>query len=320
MHTHRVTRDEADTALGAFVRTALGVPWSTAKKLVYDGRVSINGTPVLDPGTRLVRGSTVEIEPDGPARRNGAGAIVLERSRLLHIDPHLVVIDKPPGINAVPFEPGERDTLFDRLAVALHRWHLAPATAPLFVVHRLDRETSGAMVFGRTWVAKRHLAGHFRRHDIEREYVALVHGFILDERTFDTVLLEDRGDGLRGSARGKVAAHVGRRAVTHVRPLAQLTADGMEATLVSCRLETGRQHQIRVHLYEAGHPLVGERVYIRGYTGTRLEAPRVMLHARALGFPHPARPEEAAMRFEAPVPEDFLAVAAALGLKGEVPR
>jgi len=320
MHIHRVTRDQADTALGAFVRTTLGVPWSTAKKLVFEGRVTINGTAVLDPGARLVRGSTVEINPTGPARRNGAGALVLDRSQLLHIDPHLIVVDKPAGINAVAFEPGERDTLVDRLGVALHRWNLAPATAPLFVVHRLDRDTTGVMVYGRTWLAKRHLAGHFRRHDIEREYVALVHGFLMDERSVDTVILDDRGDGIRGSARGKVAAHVGRRAITHLRPLVQLTADGAEATLVSCRLETGRQHQIRVHLSEIGHPLVGERVYIRGYAGQRLDAPRVMLHARALGFPHPTRPEGVAMRFEAAVPEDFRAVAAALGLVGEVPR
>ena len=319
--TLRVSRSQANTALGTLVRSALDVPWSVAKKLCMRGKVRVDGVPVTDPGERLRVGAEVVIDPHGRGTEHTAGpvsgtgseaALVLDRARLVHIDPHLVVIDKPAGINTVPFEQGERGALVDRLAVALHRWKLAPANAPLFVVHRLDRETTGLLVFGRTWVAKRHLASLFRAHDIERVYVALVHGKLSGTHRRESVLLDDRGDGLRGSARGSTPQHVGQRAVTHVTSLAELPNEG-GATLVECRLDTGRQHQIRIHLAEMGHPVIGDRVYTRHYKGVVLPAPRVMLHARTLGFTHPAHPDEAPLRFESPIPEDFKAVACRLG-------
>jgi len=116
----------------------------------------------------------------------------------------------------------------------------------------------------------------------------------------------DRGDGLRGShgsyrrARGDPPPDA-KRAITHVKPIAALR----DATLVECRLETGRQHQIRIHLAELGHPLVGEKVYIRDYEGPKLDAPRAMLHARTLGFAHPRG--GAKLAFERDPPEDFQA-------------
>ncbi|MBL8603511.1 MAG: RluA family pseudouridine synthase [Myxococcales bacterium] len=323
MKTVHVRPEEAQTALGALVKRALELPWSAAKELIARGKVAINGKVVTDPGHRLTPGWAVTIDPKAPTpeglKTRGDGGVDLERARLLHHDAHLIVVDKPPGVSSVPFEPGERGTLVDRLATALHRWKLAPAKAPLFVVHRLDRETSGVMVFGRTWVAKRHLAGLFRQHALDREYVALVHGRLDAARTVDSVLLDDRGDGLRGSARGKTAPHIGQRAITHLRPIKFLEGEE-EATLVAARLETGRQHQIRIHLSEMGHPLVGERVYIRNFDGPRIEAPRVMLHARTLGFTHPAQPEASPRVFEAEIPEDFRLVAKRLGLHGSVPK
>ncbi len=322
-HTFSIDRSRDDTALSALVREALGVPWAQAKRLCERGKVRVDGEAVLDPGRRVREGSVVAIDPSAPvavtARPvSGAGsapAVQLPRERVVYIDAHVLVFDKPPGINTVPYAEGERGALVDRLGVALHRWGLAPANAPLFVVHRLDRETSGLLVFGRTWLAQRHLAHLFRKHEAEREYVALVHGRLAGERTFDTVFVENRGDGLRGSAKGRVSESSGRRAVTHVKGLAALPGDG-GASLVECRLETGRQHQIRIHLSEAGHPLVGDRVYIRGYAGPLIDAPRVMLHARTLGFTHPARPEGDPMRFESPMPDDFVAVARRLGWRG----
>jgi 23S rRNA pseudouridine1911/1915/1917 synthase len=160
-------------------------------------------------------------------------------------------------------------------------------------------------VFTRTVPARRALQSQFRVHDIEREYVALAHGVVQAGR-HETFILPDRGDGLRGSfgryrrARGEPPAEA-QRAVTHVRPVQALRG----ATLVECSLETGKQHQIRIHLAESGHPLVGEPVYIRDYQGPRIEAPRVMLHARRLGFRHPRTGEW--LRFEAEPPEDFQA-------------
>lgn len=313
-HTFEVSTAQHAQALSSLVRSALDVPWAVAKKLCQRGKVLVNGAPITDPGHRVAAGSEVTVRPEAPSAARADGPTLhLTRERLLYADAHLVVVDKPAGISTVPFDAGERDTLVDRLSVALHRWGLAPAHAPLFVVHRLDKETSGALVFGRTWVAKRHLADLFRRHDVDRVYLALVHGYIEREATIETVLLEDRGDGLRGSARGRTGAQ-GKRAVTHIKPVAQLPREG-GATLLEVRLETGRQHQIRIHLSERGHPLVGERVYIRGFQGTQIPAPRAMLHARTLGFTHPAHPEAPPVRFEAPLPEDFLATAKRLGLK-----
>jgi 23S rRNA pseudouridine1911/1915/1917 synthase len=124
-------------------------------------------------------------------------------------------------------------------------------------------------------------------------------------------LLPDRGDGLRGShghfrrAKGDAPPDA-KRAVTHASPIASLT----RATLVECRLETGRQHQIRIHLSEVGHPLVGERVYIRDYAGPKIEAMRPMLHARTLGFTHPRTGER--MVFEQEPPADFRAMVESL--------
>jgi 23S rRNA pseudouridine1911/1915/1917 synthase len=176
----------------------------------------------------------------------------------------------------------------------------------LGVVHRLDKDTSGLMVFARTAVALRLLASQFRAHDVDRVYQAIVHGIVSATRV-ETHLLLDRGDGLRGShghfrrPRGDAPSDA-RRAVTHITPITRLEG----ATLVECRLETGRQHQIRIHMSELGHPLVGERVYIRDYQGVKIESPRVMLHAQALGFVHPRTAQRVLFQREAPA--DFQAM------------
>jgi 23S rRNA pseudouridine1911/1915/1917 synthase len=123
---------------------------------------------------------------------------------------------------------------------------------------------------------------------------------IASARTFRSRILADRGDGLRGSLRNpRGRTEEGQLAITHVEPIEAL--DG--ATLVACRLETGRTHQIRVHLSEAGHPIVGERVYVRSFAAPQIPAPRMMLHAAELGFTHPATQEH--VRFERPPPADF---------------
>src|SRR5439155_24552380 len=124
---------------------------------------------------------------------------------------------------------------------------------------------------------------------------ALANGRV-EGRTIESYLVKDRGDGLRGTSR---YGREGQLAITHVESLHFL--DG--ATLVACRLETGRTHQIRIHMSEAGHPIVGERVYVRDYRGPLLAAPRPMLHAAELGFVHPVR--GASIEFEAPLPDDF---------------
>ncbi len=274
----------------------------------------VNDIIVTDPGTRVKPKDNVIVTPD--ARRVDRGATDLSDESVVFVDQHLVVVNKPSGLSTVPYDEGERGTLVDRVRIWLHRNRDAGSNAPLFVVHRIDKETSGLVVFARTWVAKRWLAGLFRSHEIDREYWALVQGVPRwKEQVFDTVLLEDRGDGVRGSAKQPVNA-AGKRAITNVKFLSVQPGD---ISLIQCRLETGRTHQIRIHLAEAGHPIVGERVYgPRRLARSEPEnfglpsdavanAARMMLHARLLGFTYPDKPEDV-LKFESVPPADFLAL------------
>ena len=120
-------------------------------------------------------------------------------------------------------------------------------------MHRLDRDTSGLLVFARTAEAQQHLEHQFRTHSTRRRYLAVVRGAV-ESQTIESRLVRDRGDGRRGST---TLPNVGRRAVTHVRAVERLG----DYTLIECRLETGRTHQIRIHLSELGHPLCGDKVY-----------------------------------------------------------
>ena len=284
--------------LAALVRERTGLSWARARKLCTDGRVTVDGERCLDPAIRVGPNSVIVIDAHGAKVERGP----LARDAIVFHDCDIVVVDKPPGMLTVGYE-GEKDTLAEHARMVLRKVDSSARDSGLGVVHRLDRETSGLVVFTRTSQAKRELAAQFRAHDLERSYVAIVHG-VATEARIESFFLEDRGDGLRGSwgvfrrARGEPPADA-KRAVTHVKPLESLSG----ATLVECRLETGRQHQIRIHLAESGHPVVGEKVYIRDFDGNRIEAPRALLHARTLGFTHPRSRIE--VRFERQAPEDF---------------
>jgi 23S rRNA pseudouridine1911/1915/1917 synthase len=153
-------------------------------------------------------------------------------------------------------------------------------------------------MFAKSKRAELGLAAQLRAHAIERVYRCVAHGAVTSRR-IESMLVTDRGDGLRGST---THANQGKRAVTHV------TAEQVLRGATACRvqLETGKTHQIRIHLAEAGHPLVGEPVYVRDYAGAVIASPRLMLHAATLGFAHPVTGERVAL--ESPLPEDYLAV------------
>lgn len=261
---------------------------------------------MLDGEARVRKGAQVVFDPEAPRLRRG----VLPEHAFVHVDSDVVVVNKPKGVMSVPFESGDRDTLIDLTRAALRR--KGGGYAPeLAAVQRLDIDTTGLIVFARTLRAKRALQQQFRAHTVHRRYLALVHGTPRDA-TYSSMLLRDRGDGLRGSyghfraPRAPVPPDA-QHAVTHVRVLERLKG----AALVECRLETGRQHQIRIHLSEAGHPLIGERVYIRDYEGPRIQAERPMLHARELGFIHPSTERE--LKFSCEPLSDFTELYRALG-------
>jgi len=290
------------------VREQTGAAWSRARELCSEGRVTVDGERCLDSALRVPPGAVVVVDERAQKLRTGA----LPESAIAYLDRDLVVVDKPAGMLSVAYEPGDKDTLVDCTRALLRRIRGRGFDRGLGVVHRLDKDTSGVMLFARTAEAKRLLAAQFRAHDIERAYHAIAHG-ALAARRVETHLVTDRGDGLRGSyghfrrPRGGIPPDA-KRSVTHVRPIAALAG----ATLVECRLETGRQHQIRIHLSELGHPLVGERVYIRDYAGPKIESARPMLHARVLGFVHPRTGQR--MSFEREAPDDFRAMLESLRL------
>lgn len=320
-----VPQDLAGTALDAVVRTGFGLSWGRARDLVRRGKVAVDGRTVTEPVRYVHAGQVVSI--DLAARNTRTIATDLPDGALVHVDPHIIVVEKPAGISTVPFDPegmgasiakraskGEEVTLDERVRAVLARREKraggrGSAPPSVGVVHRLDKETSGLLVFTRTWAAKKSLMDEFRAHTVHRRYLAIVHG-AAEPGTIETRFVDDRGDGLRGSIEHRggrkkpVGSERSQRAVTHVEVVERLESAAIGAcTLIACRLETGRTHQIRIHLSEVGHPVVGERVYIRGYRGTVVPAPRLMLHAAELGFVHPATNEE--MRWVSELPTDM---------------
>jgi len=276
-----------------------GLSWARARWLIESGKVSVAERLVIDPATVVDGGVSLRIRTASP---RPATRSRLPASLIVHVDADVVVVQKPAGVSTVPYEDGERGTLDQLVRALLNRDRRRRSTGEIGVVHRLDRDTTGLIVFARNLAAKRHLQQQFRVHDGERRYLALAHGRVAS-RTLRSRLVADRGDGLRGTTDHP---RLGRLAITHVRAIETLAL----ATLVECRLETGRTHQIRIHLAEAGHPLVGERVYARGRTLPDLGAPRIQLHAASLGFTHPRTGER--LHFATPLPDDMTTLLARL--------
>lgn len=299
-----VPSEAAGVLLDRFLRGAKGnAPWSKVRAWIERGQVSVDGSVERMLTHPLAAGSIVLFNEHGAARPQLREKSP-ERVQILLQDSQVVVAVKPSGMSTEPYDASEKDTL--------DRWLKTEpgGRSPLHVVHRLDKETSGVLVFGRTLVAKDHLKNQFRFRTTGRRYLALVHG-TPRSRTISSQIVRDRGDGLRGSTDN---SKLGRASTTHVHLLEELGA----LSLIECRLETGRTHQIRIHLAEAGHPLLGERVYSKGYPGQLLNAPRVMLHAETLEFEHPSRGER--LRFQVDPPDDFKRCLEELRTNGNLPK
>jgi 23S rRNA pseudouridine1911/1915/1917 synthase len=279
------------------VARRFGLSRRAAREAVRSGRVDVAGVTRDEPGAEISEDAPLAYAQDRPARRN-----VRTRLEILHEDPDLIVVEKPAGLLAVPTAEREKDTLLSRVSLYLqHRYRRRPYVG---VVHRLDRDTSGALVFARNREALRFLQEHFRAHSIEREYLALVEGTPPGSGSFEDPLV---GDGTSQKRRVARAGERGRRAVTRYRVLERFAG----ASLVSVELETGRTHQIRIHFAQAGHPVLGEAVYRPvSAPAPPVDAPRQMLHARRLALPHPRG--SGTVRVESPVPEDFARVTASL--------
>jgi 23S rRNA pseudouridine1911/1915/1917 synthase len=280
----------------------LGFSRSALQSFIEQGRVTLDGK-LARAKDKPKAGARVVVRPLPPPPSAAIPQdIPLE---ILFEDAHLIVLMKPAGLVVHP-APGHPDgTLVNAL-----RFHVEVAEGDPErpgIVHRLDRDTSGVMVVAKTELAREGLIGLFSKHDIEREYVAIAQGAIAAPLRIETLHGRDPHDRKKFTSR----VREGKVAITHVHPVEKLQS----ATLVRCTLETGRTHQIRMHLAEHGAPILGDPVYGRPSKDLAVRAvgdtlARQALHARLLGFKHPATGTP--MRFEAEPPADFQAALTAL--------
>ncbi len=316
-----VSAEQDGVTLAALLRLRLpGQSWNQVRRLIETRHVRIGGDLCLDPARRVHAGETVELLDRPVIKPRQPEQIVIR-----HLDYDLVVVEKPSGICTVR-HPSERDwnarrkelspTLEDIVPRLIARPEKRVGYDPrsrMRIVQRLDKETSGLLVFARSVEAERGLGLQFRHHTVTRRYLALVPGYVRPQRVA-TTLIRDRGDGRRGSTPFQPAPHTGRgqgegigkEAITHLDVVERLNG----YTLLSCRLETGRTHQIRIHLAELGHPVCGDKVYAHKRDGTLFAdesgAPRLVLHAAELGFTHPVSGET--LHWSMPLPADLEAL------------
>ncbi|MEM7137802.1 MAG: RluA family pseudouridine synthase [Myxococcota bacterium] len=285
---HRIDRVLAARCPG-FSRSAL-------QRLIEDGRVEQDGE-VISRKTKAIAGAEVRIHPTPPEPLSAEPeAIPLE---ILFEDDHLMIVDKAAGMVVHPAPGHPRGTLVNALA---HHGTLAGGADPTRpgIVHRLDKDTSGVMVVAKSAQAHEALVEMFQAHALERAYLAIVLGRTPPKVTFETL------HGRHPRDRKKFSTRVsrGRTAITHLETLEPLHG----GSLVRCTLETGRTHQIRVHLSEHGHPVLGDPLYGRSVADPTLRRlsqglGRQALHAARLGFAHPITQEP--MDFETEPPDDF---------------
>jgi 23S rRNA pseudouridine1911/1915/1917 synthase len=297
--------DDEGSRLDRFLREKSGVLSRTkARDLLAAGGVAINGKRVKIASRPLHRGDRVEVHPLENSARSSAPAGVAP-FRVVYEDGAVLVVDKASGVLVQPTPQGDRGTLLDFLSRYLRERHPDPHSRYLGLLHRIDRETSGLLLFSRRGSANRVLADQFRRHSILREYLALALGSLPDDAgTIDDPLHRPSREARRRSSRH--SGEKGKRAVTHFRVLERLG----EATLLAVKLDTGRTHQIRIHLSGRGHPLVGDKLYGGGIAHPAHPLlnrfPRQALHAGKLGFTHPLTGKW--LEFDSPLPSDFAAL------------
>jgi len=299
--------ENAGQRIDIFLAEAMGdVTRSFLKKLIKDGRVTVNGLPVTKPGRTMTPGERVEVDiPEPPSSTPEAEDIPLD---ILYEDEHLVLLNKPAGLVVHPAPGHYTGTLVNALMFHCKGFECpGEDTTRPGIVHRLDRDTSGVMVAAKTQRAFADLARQASEHSFERRYVALVRGeFPEDHGQIDASI------GRSLSFRGKMAVTgvKARRAVTNFQTLERYGC----ASLVGLKLDTGRTHQIRVHMRFASRPVLGDPLYgVTDFKGwniddeTRAALEGLVgqaLHAERLGITHPITGER--LTYTAPPPEDFI--------------
>jgi len=311
-HQFTISDGAGETIIAAMRRHLPGeLSWAAVRKILNSRHVMIGGVLCIDEARRLTEGESVTIS-DRPIPPPPTDTDVAIR----HVDKDIVIVEKPSGMVTLrrgsemgwSWNRRNQQPTLDECIPRLIGEHAAKRRnaeridqkmPKLYSVHRIDRDSSGLLVFARNEAAQKHIIQQFAAHDAVRKYFALIPGRIADQ-TISTQFIRDRGDGVRGST---TDTSIGQNAVTHVTTLRTI---GKYSEL-ECRLETGRTNQIRIHLAELGHPICGDIKY-RGALGrTPIEddskVHRMALHAAQLRFRHPTTFE--LMHFETPWPTDM---------------
>ena len=302
MEEYIVAVSEAGFRLDAFLATRTDLSRSAAVRLIEDGCVAVDGQTVREKKASLSAGVTVCIDrPEVRPYEVAAQNIPLD---ILYEDDALLVINKPKGMVVHPAAGNEDGTLVNALL-----YHCGDSLSGIGgvarpgIVHRIDKDTSGLLVVAKTDAAHRALAAQLEDHSLYREYRALVQGgFRTDTGKVDAPI------GRHPVDRKKMAvirdgAHTAKPAVTHYKVLARYGT----VSELSLRLETGRTHQIRVHMASLGHPLLGDTVYGGGKTAFEKKHAALLLgqalHAERISFVHPTSGER--VTFASPLPKEF---------------
>ena len=270
------------------------------QKLIRDGKLTVNGKVCDVPRLKFPAGSVAVLTDDMPAVPLKADGEDIPLD-VIYEDDVLLVINKPAGMVVHPAagnwhgtvvnallgrEPGLDDEDFDAMRPG--------------IVHRLDKDTSGALIIAKTAKALRKLAKSFADRDVQKTYLAIVHGWPSPPVNVVNAPIMRHPDHKRMAI---ARDGQGREAVTTWKLIRKGLWDGRKVAVMEMHPHTGRTHQIRVHLSYKDYPIVGDKLYNRGRSSP---APRQMLHARRISFPHPVTGER--MEFEAPIPDDFLAI------------
>ncbi len=262
-----VAPDEQGLRLDQVIpRHVEGLSRRKARSVIDIGGVFVQGARVKIAGRTVRAGQTIEVTLGGAI--DALGKPPGPEPRIAYSDDHVIVVDKPAGLVTAPTPEADRGDLLDLMS---------RAHGEVYLVHRLDLPTSGLLVFARTREANKRLGEAFKLHDVDREYRAVAIGDVAAQ-TIDREIDQ-------------------RRAVTHVAPIERLAG----ATLLAVTLETGRTHQIRIHLAGLGHPIAGDRTHGGETERTFIpRPPRLALHAAILGFTHPATGERVKFSSELP--------------------
>ena len=296
------------TRLDKAISERFGLSRRASQEAIRNGRVDLEGERCDEPGRLIGPDSNLGFDPNRPKVRRVARSGL----KVLHEDAEVLVVDKPSGLLSLPTAAHEPDTLSGRVERYLTIRH---GRRPFVgVVHRLDRETSGALAFAKTPGALRALQEMFKNRAVERRYLAVVEGAVGREAgVIDLELAPDEGDRRRAVSRvpgSGIPARTRYRVVERFGPV---------ASLLACWLETGRTHQVRLHLAAIGHPVVGDPLYRPpGRPRSKAKFDRQALHAQTLGFRHPTTGREVSV--ECAPPADYAALLTDLRNRFGVPN